>query len=384
MVDDAQVSLLHSGITTPCLVVEQGKLESNAERLRRRFAGTDVVHRPHLKTVKSLDAAGYALPSSSGPAAVSTLREAEEFGRAGITDLMYAVGIAPQKLERVRTLRETGVDLKIIVDNVPGAEAVATHALTHDHPIPTLVEIDVDGHRSGVEPRDRDTLLAVARSLHAGRCLAGVLTHAGESYRCSDPAALRTAAEQERSSMVEVADILRDTGLPCEMVSIGSTPTAFSLMATSGITEVRAGVYLFFDLCQAGIGVCNIDDIALTVLTTVIGHNKKRNWIICDAGWMAMSADRSTASQAVDQYLGVVCDVHGRPFNDLVVIRASQEHGVITARPGSGARVPDLPVGSRLRILPNHACATAAQHGKYQVVAADLAIRATWARFGGW
>lgn len=384
MRDNGPANLLHPDIVTPCLVVEKGKLEANAERLRQRFAGTDAVHRPHLKTVKSLDAARCALPSATGPAAVSTLREAEEFGRAGITDLLYAVGIAPQKLGRVRSLRESGIDLKILVDNVPGAEAVAAHALEHDHPIPTLVEIDVDGHRSGVEPGDRDTLLKVARALHAGRSLAGVLTHAGESYRLSDPDALRSAAEEERVSMAEVADTVRDAGLPCEMVSIGSTPTALSLMATDGITEVRAGVYLFFDLCQAGIGVCAIDDIALSVLTTVIGHQQKKRWTICDAGWMAMSADRSTASQRVDQYLGIVCDVHGRPFDDLVVIRASQEHGVIAARPGSDGEVPDLPVGTRLRILPNHACATAAQHETYQVVDRDLRIRANWTRFGGW
>lgn len=384
MRDDGPVNLLHPDIVTPCLVVEQGKLEANAQRLRQRFAGTDVVHRPHLKTVKSLDAARYALPSETGPAAVSTLREAEEFGRAGITDLMYAVGIAPQKLDRVRSLRESGIDLKIVVDNVPAAQAVAAHALAHDHPIPTLVEIDVDGHRSGVEPRDRDALLAIARALHDEKCLAGALTHAGESYRLSDPDALRIAAEEERASMAGVAGTLRDAGLPCEMISIGSTPTAFSLMDMTGITEVRAGVYLFFDLCQAGIGVCGIDDIALSVLTTVIGHQRTKNWTICDAGWMAMSADRSTASQSMDQYLGVVCDVRGRPFDDLLVIRASQEHGVIAARPGSSSEVPDLPVGTRLRILPNHACATAAQHERYRVVDHDLEIRHTWARFGGW
>ncbi|MDE0362096.1 MAG: DSD1 family PLP-dependent enzyme, partial [Rhodospirillaceae bacterium] len=113
-------------------------------------------------------------------------------------------------------------------------------------------------------------------------------------------------------------------------------------------------------------------------------HQRTKNWTICDAGWMAMSADRSTASQSMDQYLGVVCDVHGRPFDDLLVVHASQEHGVIAARPGSGSEIPDLPVGTRLRILPNHACATAAQHERYRVVDHDLQIHHTWARFGGW
>ena len=378
------MNLLDPGITTPCLVVEQRILESNAERLRQRFAGSGIAHRPHLKTVKCLEAARYALPSATGPATVSTLREAEEFGRAGITDLMYAVGIAPQKFDRIRSLRESGIDLKIIVDNVAGAKAVAAYAREHHHPIPTLVEIDVDDHRSGVASGERDTLLAVARSLDHGDCLAGIMTHAGESYRLSDPVALRAAAERERLSMAKVAATLREAGLPCEMVSIGSTPTALSLMNTTEITEIRAGVYLFFDLCQAGIGVCDIDDIALSVLTTVIGHQRNKGWTICDAGWMALSADRSTASQAVDQHFGVVCDAYGRPLDDLVVVRASQEHGVIAARPGCSVEVPHLAVGTRLRILPNHACATAAQHGEYQVVDGGLEIRQTWARFGGW
>src|SRR5690606_5767754 len=103
-----------------------------------------------------------------------------------------------------------------------------------------------------------------------------------------------------------MAEVLREAGHECPVVSVGSTPTAFSETSLEGITEIRAGVYMFFDLVQAGVGVCQVGDIALSVLATVIGHQNEKGWIIVDSGWMAMSKDRGTASQAVDQYYGVV------------------------------------------------------------------------------
>ena len=137
-----------------------------------------------------------------------------------------------------------------------------------------------------------------------------------------------------------------------------------------------------------GIGVCRLDDLALSVLATVIGARPDRQdtpgALIVDAGWMALSRDRGTAGQAVDQFYGLVCDEAGVPWPDLVVREANQEHGVITVRPGSDARLPDLPVGARVRILPNHACATAAQHGHYHVLADGRDTGARWPRMAGW
>jgi D-serine deaminase-like pyridoxal phosphate-dependent protein len=121
------------------------------------------------------------------------------------------------------------------------------------------------------------------------------------------------------------------------------------------------------------------------VLTTVIGHQKTKGWTIVDAGWMAMSRDRGTAAQRIDQGYGVVCDIQGRPLDNLIVIAANQEHGVIAMRDGASGISPDIPIGTRLRILPNHACATGAQHGRYHVVeGTGDAVIATWPRFSGW
>jgi D-serine deaminase-like pyridoxal phosphate-dependent protein len=99
---------------------------------------------------------------------------------------------------------------------------------------------------------------------------------------------------------------------------------------------------------------------------------------------MAMSRDRGTAAQALDQGYGVVCDVEGRPIPGLIVTACNQEHGVVTLRSGAAGVPPDLPVGTLLRILPNHACATAAQHSHYNLLPEAGGALLTWPRFGGW
>ena len=152
----------------------------------------------------------------------------------------------------------------------------------------------------------------------------------------------------------------------------------------SGVTALRAGVYMFFDLVMTGIDVCTVDDIALSVLTTVIGHQQDKGWIMIDAGWMAMSRDRGTAAQDLDQGYGVVCDADGRVMRDLIVSGANQEHGILSLRPGAKGPLPELPVGRCLRILPNHACATAAQFDRYNLLPAGGGPLQVWHRFGGW
>ena len=372
-------------LATPCLVLDAERMERNIARLGARLDGLGVSLRPHLKTCKSVDVARRVMASPAGPATVSTLLEARQFAAAGVQDMVYAVGIAPSKLPQVLALRAAGTDLTVVLDTVEQARAVALASREAGKPIPALIEIDCDGHRSGVAPANRQLLLDIGRALEDGAELRGVITHAGASYSARGAEALRQCAEIERRSVVDAATLLREAGLPCPVVSVGSTPTAHNAADLTGVTEVRAGVFVFFDLVMAGIGVCQVEDIAVSVLATVIGHQREKGWILVDAGWMAMSQDRGTRKQAVDQGYGLVCDTACVPYPDLIVAEANQEHGIVTVRPGTGGVLPDLAIGDRVRILPNHACATGAQHRAYHVVrgACDEVV-AQWSRFGGW
>jgi D-serine deaminase-like pyridoxal phosphate-dependent protein len=211
------------------------------------------------------------------------------------------------------------------------------------------------------------------------------MTHAGSSYALNTPEALAAMAEQERAGCVRAAERLRAQGHACPVVSVGSTPTALSAAHLQGVTEVRAGVYVFFDLVMAGTGVCSAQDIALSVLCNVIGHRPETGWLITDAGWMALSRDRGTRAQAMDYGYGQVCDAKGRPIDGLVFNDANQEHGVLHWQGDPGVNLLErFPIGSLLRIVPNHACATGAQHEGYRVLDAQGRVREAWPRFNGW
>ena len=367
-------------IETPALLLDAGKLEANCRRMRERLQQHGVVLRPHVKTAKSVEVTQRALDAPSGAITVSTVREAEYYFDHGFRDILYAVGLVSSKVPRLAQLVRRGAQVRAIVDSVDGARELAVASARAGVRIPALIEIDSDGHRAGVRPESPE-LLEVADAL--GDALQGVMTHAGDSYNCSTVDAIRDVAARERDAVVSSAGALRRAGHTCSVVSVGSTPTATFASDFAGVTEVRPGVYVFHDLVMAGLGVCRIEDIAISVLASVIGHQKEKSWVLVDAGWMALSRDRGTAKQRVDQGYGLVCDAEGNPIEDLIVVDANQEHGIVARRGGGLLDLTRFPVGSLLRILPNHACATAAQHSEYHVLR-DGEPAEVWDRFGGW
>ncbi len=360
-------------------------MQHNIARMQSRMDALGVAFRPHVKTSKCIPIAQLQANAGARGITVSTLKEAEQFYAAGFGDILYAVGMAAPKLKQAAALMAKGCGLSIIADSIEAAQSIAAYGAAHGVVFQVLIEVDTDNHRSGVKPASED-LLAIGRALHAsGQSLRGVMTHAGSSYALHSEVALQAMAEQERSLCVLAAQRLRAAGLPCPVVSVGSTPTALSATQLAGVTEVRAGVYVFFDLVMANVGVCRLGDIALSVLTTVIGHQTDKGWAIVDAGWMAMSRDRGTQSQTQDYGYGQVCDAAGQPLADYTMASANQEHGIISQ---AGDTAPHsiaqrLPVGTQLRILPNHACATGAQFPQYHAVSGDQ-VDATWPRFYGW
>jgi D-serine deaminase-like pyridoxal phosphate-dependent protein len=356
-------------IPTPALVLDLGVLKRNLALMASailRHPG--VTLRPHLKTAKSRDVAALAAPGH-GPITVSTLAEARHFAEGGWRDQIYAVGITPQKLDAVAALNAAGAAVKVITDDPDCAAAIAAHP----GPVSALVEVDVGEGRGGVAPAEA---LAVARAL--GPRLAGVITHAGHSYAGRGPDEMRRIAESERAGIVTAAQALRDAGLAVGIVSLGSSPTALHAERLDGVTEVRAGVYMFGDLLQAQLGTHPAEDIALTVLTSVIGRKPARSALLLDAGALALSKDRSTEKAPRDYGFGLGLDLDGRVLpGEPLVTRVHQEHGEL-------APAPTLPVGARLRIAPNHSCLTAAAYAQYHVVDGSREVIAVWDRVNGW
>lgn len=335
--------------------------------------------RPHLKTLKSIDAARLALDPAHGGIAVATLREAEYLAGHGIGDIQYAVCITADKLLRAKEIAGRVAHFSAFLDSVETAHAVVAAEV----PFSIWIEIDSGEHRTGLDPDD-PSLIEIATLLRDGRVrLAGVATHGGHSYGARTPAELATIARQERSAVVRAAERLRAAGFEVPGVSAGSSPTASHMVSAHGLTEIRAGVYTAGDLFQAGIGAQAEDDIAVSVLASVIGRNEARGRVVIDAGGLALSKDRSTAALPHDLGYGLILDLEGKSsLGRLVVGGVHQEHGEIDGvSPEVLAR---LPIGAKVRILPNHVCMTAAPYDRYLVVDGGSAIVDRWDKIGGW
>ena len=368
-------------LATPALVLNRQRLKANIARMQRKVDALGVRLRPHVKTSKSIDVLKLLGKGTDLPITVSTLAEARYFFSHGVTDILYAVGIAPVKLPEVADMIRKGCRLRIILDTIEAADAVSGFGKAETIAIETLVEIDSDGHRAGVDPDD-PLLIEIGRRLGAN--LAGVMTHAGASYDCRSLDEFEAMAEQERSRTVHAAERLRAAGMDCRIVSVGSTPTLYYAKHLEGVTEARAGVYLFGDLVQAELDTCTVNDIAIGVIASVIGHNRQHGRVLIDAGFLALSRDRGTADLPVDWGYGAVSDpATGKIIGDVTVSSTNQEHGIITARSGT-IDFGRFPVGSRVKILPNHACATAAAYERYFVTDGDDRVAQVWGRVNGW
>ena len=375
-----------SQLDTPCLILDRGILSRNAQRLTSHMQTLSVKLRPHMKTAKSIDVARIVLVGNFGGITVSTLKEAEYFAAHGIRDMIYAVSMVPAKVERAAALLKQGIDLKFIMDNPGAAHATATRAVELGVELTILIEIDVGDRRGGMVP-DAESLLEMGRALNdsPGVRLGGVLTHAGNSYDCRTIEELHQVTAAERDGALFAASRLRDAGLPCEIVSIGSTPTAVHARDLEGVTEIRSGVYMFGDVFQAEIHSCDVKDMAMSVLATVIGHRTELNCALIDAGSLALSQDRSTAASGLpeDVGYGLVMDENATSrIANMRVSRAFQEHGVLSCE--GNFPFDQFPIGSRVRVFPNHACTMAAMYDSYQVVELDDVVIDIWSRVNGW
>ena len=181
-------------------------------------------------------------------------------------------------------------------------------------------------------------------------------------------------------AVVRAAERLRAAGHAAPIVSMGSSPTALHARHLDGVTEVRAGVYMFGDLFQAEIGTHDLDEVALTVLTSVIGRRPGGCWWT-PAGWRC----RRTAAPRMHRRITASAWCWTLPASAATAMPSCAAPIRSTAWWRQIRRYPlDLPVGARLRIAPNHTCMTAAAHDRYFVVEGSDEVVAIWPRVNGW
>ena len=366
-------------LRTPAALVDAAVVDRNTARFSERIAGLGARLRPHVKTHKAVEAGRLQVRGHFGGITVSTLAEARAFGAAGFRDVTWAVPIPPSKAAEAAALARQLDALHLLVDSDEAVTALEAQS-SESARLSVFLKLDCGYHRAGVDP-ESPASLALARRLADARHLdfRGVLAHAGHAYACRDPEAVRAVARQERAVSSGFAERLRDAGVEVPEVSIGSTPTATWAESLEGVTEMRPGNYAFFDAFQAAIGSCRLEDAAFSVLASVIGCYPGRGRLVLDAGALALSKDPGPTHVDPDCGFGVLSTLRGEPV-PLRLASLSQEHGAADGAPEAVAR---FPVGSRLRVVPNHSCLAAALHERYHVVEGDRVV-GEWRPVKGW
>ncbi len=329
-------------IPTPALVVNLDRLDRNLSMMATRASNLGVALRPHVKTHKCVEIGRLQIDAGASGITVSTLEEAQAFAAAGFEDITWAFPVGPSRCSEAAELAGR-IRLGVVVDSLEAVDWLASQPADYK----VWIKIDCGYHRAGAPPQP-SAILPIVESLHANHFeLAGLLSHSGNAYDVSGSSAHGEIADAEARTITGLAESLRASGVTIAGISTGSTPGCTGATDLSGVTEIRPGNYAFFDRFQQTIGSCGPEDIAVSVLSTVVSRGADH--AICDAGALTMSKDPGPE----DGSFGHVWADHeaGEFAGDLRLVSLSQEHGKLSKV---------VALGERLRIAPNHSCLTVA------------------------
>ena len=345
--------MLLEDLPTPSLLLDLDILESNIQFMQDRADTLGVRMRPHVKTHKCVEIGELQRSAGARGITVSTIEEAFTFANAGFDDILWAFPMIPSRLNDVIQLSRQ-IEFGVAVESEATLELLSTTG----EALSVWIEIDCGYGRSGV-PYESETLVRLAQKIiAAGLKLKGCFTHGGHTYKADNSRQIIELAEDGRCAMESVGDRLRSAGIDPGLLSVGSTPEMSIVENLEGIDEARPGNYSLFDYSQIHLGSCRVERCAATVLSTVVSANEARAKSIADCGALVLSKD--LGPDTPPHYGRVFEDLSGERLHpDIHVSSVSQEHGTLTT---------NYPVGTKIRILPNHSCLTVAQFDHFQVI----------------
>jgi D-serine deaminase-like pyridoxal phosphate-dependent protein len=333
-------------LDTPVPLVDVDRMHANLRRAAGYCRTHGLAWRPHTKTHKSPALAALQVRAGAVGVTVATVREAEVMAGT-VDDLLLAYPpFGRAKLERLMALPEH-VRLTVGLDSAEAMRGLAEAARAAGRRVGVLVEVDAGMGRVGVQSAADAVALARASADEEGIDYRGVMFYPGHVRDNVDrqDAALRTLSERVDG----VLEALGRAGVPARVVSGGSTPTFWRSHEVQGLTEVRPGTNIFNDRTTAEIGACAWDEVAYSVLATVVSTSVPGQAVV-DAGSKALAKEEIRADTAG---YGALLD-----RRDVMVKSVSEEHGLLDL-----SRTDWRPkVGERVRIVPNHVCVSVNLH----------------------
>ncbi len=333
-----------SDLDTPALIVDLEAMRLNIADMAAFAAERGARLRPHAKTHKTPAIGKMQLEAGAVGLTLAKLGEADVFAEAGCTDILVAYPlVGPIKHRHLLQLCERA-NITTVVDHPEIAEGLSRTMSSSGRTLPVMVEVDTGLHRCGVLPGEPACELALAVARLPGLRFAGLLTHEGHAMTAGNPGQVRASGLSAGALMVETAALIRKAGLEVPVISVGLTATAKITATVEGVTEMRPGIYVFYDRSEVLHGLVRWERCAARVLATVVTRPAPDR-IVLDCGTKALSSDRVGITPPVAGHGYVM----GHP--DWEVSRLSEEHAVVTLPPGDPVRI-----GERVEVIPNHIC----------------------------
>ncbi|HSH37377.1 MAG TPA: alanine racemase [Chthoniobacterales bacterium] len=344
---------LLTDVETPAVLIDRERLLRNIDWAQALANRHRLALRPHVKTHKCVEIARIQLERGAVGLTASKVDEALVFIEARASSVTVAYPLVDErKLRRLLSAaKQYGTDLRVVVDSRIATELLAGIAIELQMTVGAFVEIDVGLRRCGLSESD-PAIVELARFVCSSSHVhfAGLLSHAGHAYGAANASGAAAVAADECRILQRVRSEVEAAGIVVPEVSVGSTPTVLASDSYEGITEIRPGNYVFMDRTPVRLGLASVEQVALTVLATVVSRNA--DYLIVDAGSKVLTSDLGAHGTAGAGGYGIALPVNAPESgtSGLHVARLSEEHGFIE-RAGS-----DLPIGTKLRIVPNHAC----------------------------
>jgi D-serine deaminase-like pyridoxal phosphate-dependent protein len=350
-------------LDTPAILVDLDILERNLKRMADYTAASGVSLRPHIKTHKIPELALKQIELGAIGITAAKPSEAAVMSEAGVSDIFIAYPIVSDIKAKHLLLLADATRIAVSVDSTEAAECLARAATAHSYDLPILVEIDVGFGRCGVQSSDAAVALALQIEKLQGAHFGGLMFYPGHMMV---PLAQQNEILPKVNAIVEHAyEALVKAGLAVDVVSGGSTPMAMRSKEFSHVTEIRPGMYPLNDRNLVSGGFATLEECALSVMTTVVSTAVPQR-VILDGGSKTFSSDRLLTGDHIG-HGAILADP------DAVLFGLSEEHGHIDISNSKRS----YRLGERLRILPNHVCATINMHDTIYGIRCDK-VETVW------
>ena len=360
-----QIDTSHLELETPNILLDLGRLQVNIQLIQNIASQRGVNVRPHIKTHKCLEIARQQINAGAVGITASKVDEALVFINNGISSVTVAYPlVVASKLDRlIAAAHAHDVDLRLIVDSPTGENAIGKTAEKHQKQISIFLKIDVGLHRCGLTEDDSGLVELVQKIVQEPALnFVGLLSHAGHTYGAENMDAARAIAKEECEILMRVRNNLESVGIEVSEVSVGSTPGTLASDSYDGITEIRPGNYVFMDRMPLRLKLIELNQIALSVLATVVSQNS--DYFIIDAGSKTLSSDKGAHGMSGMEGFGLAYPANRFEDKDykMIVAKLSEEHGFVLRKDFN------LEIGAKLRLVPNHSCVVANLLDTYTVL----------------